>query len=146
MNNTEFKKVVHGVLTPLGFRRDGNYWHLLKEDIEKIIYIQKSSFSNSYYLNYGFNLLNLDLDSVTMHIYNRLGSSDLKRQKLIDDTFDLESDIKPEVRITNIINILNDHLIKLLSEINCEDDIRELLRKRSQINDIPIAVKKHLKL
>jgi hypothetical protein len=33
-----------------------------------------------------------------------------------------------------------------MNDINYENDIIELLNKKSQLNDVPIAIKRHLKL
>jgi hypothetical protein len=137
MNNEEFKNIVNDLLKPLGFKKKGNYWKLETEEIEKIIDLQKSNFSNLYYLNYGYNLKNLNYDTVRKHIYNRLPQH---------SAFDLENNLIPAIRNEEIQKIFNNELIPEVSRINTESDIIELLKKRPHLNEIPLKVKEYLKL
>ena len=42
------------------FKKRGNNWINIKDDITKIIMLQKSKFGNNYYINYGYNINNLN--------------------------------------------------------------------------------------
>jgi hypothetical protein len=137
MENKEFKNIINELLKPLGFKNKGNYWRLETDEIEKVINLQKSNYSNLYYFNYGYNLNNLDYDKVTMHVFGRLSQSEV---------FDLENDLDSTIRIKKIIEIINIELLPKLKRINSESDILDLLKGRPHLNDIPIKVKEYLKL
>ncbi len=137
MTNLELKKIVDDLLKPCGFRKKGNYWKLETEEIEKIIDLQKSNFSNLYYVNYGYNLKNLNYDEVRTHIFNGIAQNEV---------FDLENNINQKIRIEKIQKIFKDELIPNVNQINTESDIIELLKKQPNLNQVPIKVKEYLKL
>jgi hypothetical protein len=133
----EFKNIINELLKPFGFKNKGNYWRLETDEIEKVINLQKSNFSNLYYFNYGYNLESLDCDEVMMHVFSRLPQS---------DAFDLENNIESSVRIKKIRDKIEIELIPELKRINSESDLLFLLKGRPHLNDIPIKVKEYLKL
>jgi len=137
MENKEFKNIINELLKPLGFKNKGNYWRLETDELEKVINLQKSNFSNLYYFNYGYNLKNLDYDVVMIHVFSRLSQS---------DAFDLENDLESTVRIKKLEEIINIELLPELKKINGESDLLDLLKGRQHLNDIPIKVKEYLKL
>ncbi|HEX8549481.1 MAG TPA: DUF4304 domain-containing protein [Cytophagaceae bacterium] len=137
MLTKEFKDIISEVLKPLGFKKKRNYWRLETDEIEKIINLQRSNFSNLYYVNFGYNIKKLNYDGVIMHIYNRLPQV---------DAFDLENPLDLNDRINKIRELINGNLIPSLDRINTESDILEVLKYRSHLNDIPLKVKKYLKL
>ena len=116
MTNNEFKDRIDELLKPLGFRKQGNYWRLETNEIEKIVNLQKSNFSNLYYVNYGFNLKKLDFDGVLMHIFNRLNQS---------NAFDLENNLDSSERRNKISKIIEEELIPNINRIANESDVFE---------------------
>lgn len=137
MESKELKEIFHQHLKPLNFRKKGNYWRLDSDEIEKIINLQASSYSRKYYVNYGFNLKNLDYDGLSMHIFNRLEDS---------DAFDLENQLSSDERISKLDEIIELSLLPKINQINTENDILRLLGTRIHLNDIPLKVKAYLNL
>lgn len=135
MTNYDFKNVLDRLLRPIGFKKKGNYWRFETEEVEKVIYLQKSNFSNLYYLNYGFNLKKLNYDGVMIHIGNRLHQS---------DAFDLENNIGIQDREKHLEQIINGDLIPTLERVNKENDILAFIDGRPTTNDIAIKVKEYL--
>lgn len=111
-----------------------------------MIHLQKSNFSNLYYINYGFNIENLMDPGVTMHIFNRLHANNPNIQEKVVKTLDLESDLSSTKRRENLIYILQEFLLKEINNINTEDDLKKNLLSKSILNDIPLSVKNHFKL
>ena len=101
MTNKEFKDTLDKLLKPHGFKKKGNEWTMDTTELYKAIDLQKSNFSNLYYLNYGYNFKDLDYDGTKHHIFNRLGSSDTVVNKIIHDTFDLEKSMDDLTRVKN---------------------------------------------
>lgn len=135
MTNNDFKNKFDELLRRIGFKKKGNHWRAETEEIEKVVYLQKSNFSNLYYVNYGFNLKGLNYDKVLTHIANRLHQS---------DAFDLENSIRLQDREKLIEQIINKDLIPTLQRVNKESDIRTFVKGRPTTNDIAIKVKKYL--
>jgi hypothetical protein len=73
MTNKEFKDTLDKLLKPHGFKKKGNEWRIETTELYKTIDLQKSNFSNLYYLNYGYNFKDLDYDGTKHHIGTRLG-------------------------------------------------------------------------
>lgn len=146
MTNTEFKTELDRLLNPQGFKKNGNKWTLETDELEKIIELQKSNFSNSYYLNYGFNLKDLDYKEVPMHIWNRLGSLKRKDNKLIFDTLDLTNAMDETTRIQNTRYFVNELLLPELNATNTKSDLIEELKCRKHLNDIFVPIREHLNL
>jgi hypothetical protein len=137
MTNNDFKNKFDDLLKPIGFRKKGNYWRFETDELEKIVHLQKSNFSNLYYLNYGFNLKGLNYDGVLIHIGNRLHQS---------EAFDLENSIGAKDREKLLEAIISKDLIPTLQRVNKETDILTFVKGRPTTNDIPIKVKEYLKI
>ncbi|AZQ59736.1 DUF4304 domain-containing protein [Maribacter sp. MJ134] len=146
MTNQEFKEELDRLLKPHGFKKKGNKWTAETEELEKVIYLQKSDYSNRYYLNYGYNFKDLDYKEVSMHIWNRLGSKKRKERKLIFDTLDLTNSMDKTVRNRNTEYFVNDLLLPVINSINTKTDIVKHLESRSHLNNVFLPVKKHLNL
>jgi hypothetical protein len=137
MNTKEFTENIDLLLKPIGFAKKGNFWRKETYEIEKIINLQKSNFSRLYYLNFGYNLLGLQYNKVTMHIFNRLDQI---------ETFDLENGMDSNERIFKISETINKVLLPEMEKINNEKDLVNSLKNRIHLNDIPLKVKDYLKL
>lgn len=146
MTNNEFKKELDHLLTPLGFKKSGNKWTIETEELEKIVELQKSNFSNSYYLNYGYNFKDLDYKEVSMHIGNRLSSLNQKENELFIQTLDLESLLNPIERIKNLEYFITVLLIPEIRKTNTKQDIIEELKSRNHLNNVFLKIKRHLNI
>lgn len=120
---------------------------MFEKEIIKIIHLQRSSFSKLYYINYGFNLVNLDYDGVSIHVFHRLGSLDKKENELINSLLDFENNIDLETRTIQLTSIVTNILKVELNKINCENDVlREIEENQVLLNLLPIKVKEYLKV
>ena len=124
------------------FKKRGNKWINIKDDITKIIMLQKSNFGNNYYINYGYNINNLELGSTNMHIENRLHFDDDLQRVHMWDLLNLDNEIDDNQRIQEIELILNKYIFSEMSRINSVNDIKMFLGSSLlKRNDIPIKVK-----
>lgn len=146
MTNKEFKDTLDKLLKPHGFKKKGNEWTVETTELYKTIDLQKSNFSNLYYLNYGYNFKDLDYGGTKHHINNRLGSTDTQMNKVIQDTFDLEKSIEDSPRIKNLSDLINNILLPEINSTNNKADIMNSLKTRPTLNDIPLKVKEYLKI
>lgn len=146
MTNKEFKDTLDKLLKPHGFKKKGNEWTAETNELVKTIDLQKSNFSNLYYLNYGYNFKDLDYNGTKHHINNRLGSLDTEVNKLIQDTFDLENSIDDLTRTKNLIELINNALLPEVNSTNNKADIMDSLETRLTLNDIPLRVKEFLNI
>ncbi|MBT2561348.1 DUF4304 domain-containing protein [Pedobacter sp. ISL-68] len=146
MEKKDLAKILDNIFLPLNYKKKGNYWVNNYGEIIKMINLQKSNYSNLYYINYGFILKSVPLGNNTMHIYHRFGSSDLKENQRINELLDLENNINDVERQFGLTNILEIDLVQKLQSKNSEDDILADLQNRPHLNDIPLVVKKHFGL
>ena len=79
MDRKELINILNEVLVPIGFKRKGNYWVMIGNEITKMVNLQKSNYGNFFYINYGYILQSIQLDNVMMHIYNRVTSLDIEK-------------------------------------------------------------------
>lgn len=146
MEKKDIIKFLDELFKPFGFKKRGNTWKQESEVLEKIIKLQKSKYSDAYYLNYGFIIKGLDIGRLEMHIYNRLSSIDDMENEKIMTLLDLESDIPDEQRKVDLKVFVEDRLLSELSNTNTEDELINHLKKRPHLNDVPLVVKKHFNL
>lgn len=146
MEKKDFEIILNETLKPIGFKKKGNFW--VKNDIAitKIVNLQKSQFSNSFYINYGYILNSIPLGNDMMHVFNGLGSIDYIENEKIKALLNLENKISDEQRIEELKQIINKILISNLQLIQTEDNLLHELKKRTHLNDIPVVVKKYFGL
>lgn len=146
MEKKELASILSEILVPIGFKKKGNYWVVNGTEITKMVNLQKSQFSNSFYINYGYILNAIPLNGLTMHVFGGLGSLDSNENARIKELLDLENNISDEERASNLKKILVKKLVSKVSLVNTEADVLEELKKRPQLNDIPLVVKRHFNL
>ncbi|MCL2435395.1 MAG: DUF4304 domain-containing protein [Lentimicrobiaceae bacterium] len=145
MEKKELANTLNEVLTPIGLKKKGNYWVIDGNEITKMVNLQKSQFSNRFYINYGYILKSIPLDDM-MHIYKRVASIDKRENLRIDELLDLENNIPDKDRLDELKNILLEKLVKNINSVNTENDILEELKKQPHLNDIPLVVKRYFNL
>lgn len=146
MEKKELENNLNETLAPIGFKKKGNFWVKNDLSITKIVNLQKSQFSNSFYINYGYIINTLPLGNNMMHIFNGLSSIDNKENERIKELLNLENKISSEQRTKELKQIILKTLILNFQLIQTEDDLLNELKKRSNLNDIPLIVKKHFGL
>ncbi len=143
------KKDIIGLLDiifkPLGFKRKGNNWVQNGSELSKLINLQKSNYSNAFYINYGYVIKSLEL-STRIHVENRLAFNDKEEQKIITDLLDLEKEIPDEQRLIELKKLITDNIVVQIQSVNTEMDILKDLKNRPHLNNIPLVVKKHFNL
>jgi hypothetical protein len=145
MEKTDIIKLLDEIFIPHGFLRKGNNWVKYSDELTKILNLQKSRFSNSFYINYGFIIKGLELTTTT-HVEKRLASKEIEIQKRITNLLSLESKIPEDQRINELKGYIIDKIVNEFQLINTEKDLLIKLKKRSHLNDIPLVVKSYFKL
>lgn len=146
MEKKEFESILSEVLVPIGFKKKGNSWIVNGREITKMVNLQKSQFSNSFYINYGYILNAIPLNGLAMHVFSGLGSLDSCENERIKELLNLENNISLEERASNLKNILLEKLVPKISSVNREADILELLKRQPFSNNIPLVVKQYFNL
>lgn len=145
MEKKDFVKLLDEIFIPFGFKRKCNNWVLNEDSLSKLVNLQKSNYSNSFYINYGFIIKGLELTTTT-HVENRLSSVDREEQKRITDLLDLEVEMLVDQRLTDLKMFITDNIVLQVQSVTTEDDLLMNLKKRSHLNNIPLVVKKHFNL
>jgi Domain of unknown function (DUF4304) len=145
MEKKELVNIINNVLMPIGFKRKGNYWVVNGDIITKMVNLQKSQFSNSFYINYGYILKSIPLTEM-MHIYNRVGSTEKAEQQRITELLDFENSISDLERTRELNEILHSKLVAKIQMINTEEKLFNELKNRLHLNDISLVVKKYFNL
>lgn len=146
MEKKELTSILNEILTPIGFKKKGNHWVINANPLTKMVNLQKSQFGNFFYINYGYIINSIPLDGMMMHIYNRVSSSDTKEKNRITLLLDLESNISDKKRAEELKETLQRNLVEKIQMVNTEDDLLNELKKRPQLNDIPLVVMAHFNL
>lgn len=146
MKNKIIFDTLDEVLSTHGYKKKKYTWHIKCNNITKIVVLQKSSYGEYYFVNYGFIIESIPLDNLEMHIFHGLGSVNRNENSRIKELLDTENTIFPEARILELKKIFLEKLLVDLDTTNSEQDILNQLKQRNHLNDIPIIVKKHFNL
>jgi uncharacterized protein YjdB len=117
MEKKDLIKLLDEVFVPLAFKRKGNNWVLNDDELSKLINLQKSNYSNAFYINYGYIIKGLELTTTT-HVENRLTSTNKEEQKKITDLLDLETKIPPDQRLAELKQLIADIIFEKMHLIN----------------------------
>lgn len=145
MEKKDLIKLLDKIFVPLGFKRKGNNWVLNGDELSKLINLQKSNYSNAFYINYGYIIKGLVLTTTT-HVEDRLASIDKEEQNRITDLLDLETGIPIDQRLTELKKFITDKIAVQMQSVNTESDLLSDLKKRPHLNNIPLVVKRHFNL
>lgn len=118
MENRYFIESINAILLSYGFKKQrGNWWISGGEQVQEVIYLQKSLYSNLYYFIYGFNIKNLGNKPPKMNgVFDVicLSGISIDEWKDLQRMCDLETVIDDSLRIYRIKELLE----KLLKDIH----------------------------
>ena len=136
------KKTINEILVPFGFNKNGsNTWIRKAEEISVKVYLQKSSFSNSYYFHTYYVVNNMQAEnSADNECFAGINYSDYR---LLLKMCDLECDIPDDERG----KVLRDLINKDFSNyhfIETEKELKEMLVNKEM--PVLLVLKKYLKM
>ena len=146
MGKRELINLITDIFGPIGFKHKGNYWIHQGIELTKMINIQKSSFGDFFYINYGFIFNNLDKEGVIAHVLERLASSNKEEQKILTNCLDLGYEMLEQDRRNILKEFITKKVLNKIQGINSEVELVEYLKKRPTLNDIPLRTKEYLNL
>lgn len=138
--------VLTKLLIPLGYKKKGNHWVRNRREVNTIVEIQKSEFSDAYYINYRFVLNAVPLNGLKGHVYGRVGGSDTLEIQTITRLLDFENDIPDETRMEELEHLFLRTLIPEIEDVETEQDVLNTVEQLPTLNGVPLVVKKHFGL
>lgn len=138
--------ILNDIFKPYGFKKKGNNWTKNFDRISIRINLQKSAYSNVYYLNYGFNINTLPLDGFEMHIYNRLPTISVIINEKPINLLDIDSIIDNKSLRLIMKNELEIQLIEKIKNINDEHSLFVYLNGDENISLVSPAVYDYYKI
>mgnify|MGYP005615475479 CR=1 FL=1 len=129
-------KIINNIFIPLGFKQRGNFWTQENDYLIKTIDLQKSDYSNLYYINYGYTIKKVPLNDLKRHIFYRINSQTEK-----GDLLDFENDIPLDLRESGLSQLVKDQIVKEFSIVNNENDLLNQIKKLPTLNTVPLVVK-----
>jgi hypothetical protein len=127
MGKKDLIEIIDGLFKPIQFKRKGNYWKHETNELIKILKIQKSIYSNFYYIYFGLNVKGVKDDTFDIQIILGLGSEDNLENKHMHDLFDLDSNIDDGIRRNEIAEVVNEKIINIFNKINTEKDLKNAI-------------------
>jgi hypothetical protein len=147
MDKMKFKKALDQILLSHDFVSTKNNWILKNTEINKLLFISRSSYTNSYYIDYGFIINDLELNELRMHVSERLGTADdYAEQLLIIRVLSLDSPMSDEERAGKLKAIIENKVLPTFERITTKSDLKAYIDTFPYLNMIPVAVKEHLKV
>ncbi len=137
MEKAEFVEFLNALFVPIGFKRKGNNWVINGKEINKIINLQKSQYSNSYYLNYSYIINSLPLNGFRSHLDFRLTSFDKDEREGIRELLNFENEIDDAVRVVNLSKFIDDQIINQMRSVYTEKDLFEVLKGMKYRHTVP---------
>lgn len=129
------------VLSKNSFKKKGNKFIRELDDHYQVIYFDRSSFSNLYYIGMGFIIKELDLGGVRDHISTGVPNKSSRMRKNIKRTFDLESKMRDKKRNKEIEKFLINEVLPVLDIHKSIQDL-EKLSKSMNPNFLPVVTKR----
>lgn len=143
MEKKNIVKLLDELFLPIGFKRKGNYWVNNGEQVSKVVDLQKSNYSNSYYINFGYNLNRPAMGRLNKHISYRLAGNDKSNQTRLNELLDMESEIIDEIRLNELKNMISEQIVAQFQLVNSDADIFSYLKRRPHLYDIPLRIKEY---
>ena len=145
MDIKELIAIIDEELLPIGFKRKNKKWVFENPDLIKYVELQKSNYSNLYYLNYGFIIREIDIDSKRRHVPHQLGGSTTQEKIFVKEFLDLESNKPKDIDLFK--KYLNRNLSCYLDRINTTDDLKKyIINELPNLDMIPLVVKKYFNI
>ncbi|MEM6817059.1 MAG: DUF4304 domain-containing protein [Bacteroidota bacterium] len=150
MDKKKLVAILDDELKSLGFQRKSTSWYLDQDEIIQVINLQKSSYSNLFYVNISIYIKAIEPPKglpkeEQCHIRTRLDRTMVDAPKNYDYLFDLENvtlndkDYKREMSECVAKNI-----IPQLESINSKEGVLKVAEKNSvMLNMLPLSVKSH---
>lgn len=145
MNKKFLIDLINEFFDGIDFTRKNNKWTAETDELLKHLELQKSSYSNLYYFNYGFSIKELDLTQFSMHIYNRISSTKKSENGKVINALDLEVEMSDNLR-KEILFENFEPVRKIMKNTNDISDLKCYLEERNFYNDIPLIVKEYLNI
>ncbi|MDB5157706.1 MAG: hypothetical protein JWR50_2413 [Mucilaginibacter sp.] len=143
MEKVDLINILADALKPIGFKKKGNYWVVNGEEINKLVNLQRSQYSNTYYINYGFIVNAIPLDNPMSHTYSRVETGD---NLMETDLLNLDNSIPHYDRKIRLKEIILEQIVSKMQKINSETDVLNYMKSLPTLNVIPLAVKKYFNL
>ena len=145
MDIKELIRIIDAELLLVGFKRKNKNWFFENLELIKYVELQKSNYSNLYYLNYGFIIKEINIDSKTRHVPKHLGGSIEEERIFLKDFLDLESNKAKDIILFK--EYLTKNLDYFLNSINSTDDLRKfVINDLASLDRIPLVVKKYFNI
>ncbi len=146
MEGKQFKTWFAEVAKANGFERRRDCWFQSTGDLTRVVNLQKSSFDNSYYVNFGFIVNSVPLGQLLMHIGYRLSSPNPDERAKIEELLNLDSPLDDTTRESGLRFRLSRDVYGQLQKTTTEADLLFALKKQPHMNSVPLSVKKHFNL
>ena len=133
METKEFKKLLKSTFELHGFARSGNHFYKDSEEIIGIIGLQKSNFSNGYYINVGYFIKQLkssdniprDVDAhVSARFLNNFGEAS-------GDVFEL--DLLDDNSKEKLVKCIDDNVCSFFDNVTSINALKDLLTRRPSL-------------
>jgi len=147
MDKIKFKQALDQILLPHDFVNTKNTWILKNSEINKLLFIGRSQYTNSYYIDYGFIVHDLELNGLRMHVSERLGTAyEYTEQLLMIRALSLDSPMSDEERADKLKVIVENKVLPTFESVTTKSDLKAYIYTFPNLNMISIAVKEHLEL
>ncbi|WDF76661.1 DUF4304 domain-containing protein [Mucilaginibacter sp. KACC 22773] len=151
MNKEELILEIDAELKKLGFQRKSGSWYLNEKEVIKVVNLQKSNYSDLYYVNIGAYFKEIDgkenfPKEQQCHIRTRLNSWIVNSQVDYNYLFDLDTlNITEQEFRLQIKKCVSDNIIPQLEAIDTKERILKIIdRNPTFLNTIPLKVKAYL--
>ena len=142
MTGKEFKSIFGKVAKKNGFIWDFGGWYRNCDYSLLVFDLQKSNFSNLYYLNikvFIHGILGEKYDVSKYLIKYQPGSISTRGPKYVHEILDFENGMDDNKRIEGIEQIFDNYLILFSNQAMTKDGIIEIIRKQENIVVLPIV-------
>jgi len=152
MDKKEFIKIFNNELKKHKFIKKGYSWYLFEEKVIKVVNLQKSQYSNLYYVNLCVFFKDLEKTDFPKeehcHIRTRLDNYIIQSDIDYNHLFDLEiKDISYEYYEEELKKCITVNILPQLNIIQNKEGILSIISKMPSFkNTIPMKVKKYLNI
>ncbi len=142
MDKIDLTRIINNVFEPAGFKKEGNLWLKENDSLIKKLELQKSDYSNKYYLNFGYVIKSIPLENLTIHVSDRV-SEEINLTDSLDGGTGIIDLHNWEIGLTEL---LKEKILSKFESVKSEQDLVKTFADRPTMNDIPLVVIKHFNL
>lgn len=138
MNDKLFSSFLNDSLAPEGFKKQGAFWRLVRDEIISVVNVQKSKYDDEFFLNLGFWIREIGPDEVCpkveqCHVQGRAEAIFPSYEKSVRRLHSSVNGSDDSESIIGLKNFLINELVPFIHQGHTQAKLAELVKKTNGV-------------